>query len=96
MLNMISEIDRPELKDLYMYVTPCYAAHWKDIGVHLGIELGYLKTIKADNPGDVSGCCKDLWERWLEVDLNATWKKLFTAIDATMISTSGIHTTIKL
>ena len=28
------------------------------------------------------GCCKDLWKRWLEVDSNATWEKLFTAIDS--------------
>ena len=74
--------DRPKLKDLYKHVTPCYAAHWEDIGVYLDIEIGHLKVIKRDNPGDTNGCCKDLWKKWLEVDCDATWEKLFNAIDS--------------
>ena len=88
---MISETDRPTLKDLYKHATPHYAAYWEDIGIYLDIEPGCLKIIQKDNPGDASGCCKDLWKKWLEVDLNATWEKLFTAIDDVVISTSGIH-----
>ena len=80
--------DRPKLKDLYKHVTPYYAAHWEDIGVHLDIELGHLKTIRADHPGDVTGCCKHLWEVWLELDCNATWDKLFAAIDSALPSAS--------
>ena len=81
--------ERPKLKDLYKHVTPCYAAQWEDIGVYLDIELGHLKTIKVDHPGDTSGCCKNLWKKWLELDPNATWEKLFTAIDdCTTISSS--------
>ena len=69
------------MKDLYKHVTPYYAAQWEDIGVYLDIELGHLRIIKADHPGDTSGCCKDLWKKWLELDPDATWEKLFTAID---------------
>ena len=79
------------MKDLYKHVTPCYAAQWEDIGVYLDIELGHLNTIRANHPGDVGGCCKDLWKKWLELDPDATWDKLFTAIDdcaATSASTS--------
>ena len=55
----------------------------------MDIELGHLKIIKADHPGDSSGCCKDLWKKWLELDSDATWEKLFTAIDdAAVPSTS--------
>ena len=46
--------DRPTLKDLYKHVTPCFAADWEDIGVYLDIEIGHLKVIKRDNPGDTS------------------------------------------
>ena len=80
--------ERPKLKDLYKHVTPCYAAYWEDIGVYLDIEIGHLKVIKRDNPGDTSGCCKDLWKKWLEVDCDATWEKLFNAIDSAVPSTS--------
>ena len=82
------------MKDLYKHVTPCYAAQWKDIGVHLDIQSGHLNTIKANHPGDVDGCCKDLWEKWLELDPDATWDKLFTAIDdcATTSASSSTST----
>ena len=81
--------DRPKLKDLYKHVTPCYAADWEDIGVYLDIELGHLKIIRADHPGDSSSCCKDLWKKWLEIDPDATWNKLFTAIDSAVPATSS-------
>ena len=84
--------ERPKLKDLYKHVTPCYAAQWEDIGVYLDIELGHLKTIKADHPGDTNGCCKDLWKKWLELDPNATWEKLFTAIDDCTATSSSTAT----
>ena len=61
----------------------------------MDIELGHLNTIRANHPGDVGGCCKDLWKKWLQLDPDATWDKLFTAIDdcaATSASTStGTH-----
>ena len=81
--------EEPKLKDLYKHVTPCYAAHWEDIGIYLDIELGHLKIIKADHPGDISGCCKDLWKKLLEVDCDATWEKLFNAIDSAVPSASS-------
>ena len=84
--------DRPKLKDLYKHATPCYAAHWEDIGVYLDIELGRLNIIKADHPGDTSGCCKDLWKKWLELDPDATWEKLFTAIDDCTVSSASSST----
>ena len=86
---ILIESDRPKLKDLYKHVTPCYAAHWEDIGVYLDIELGHLKIIRADHPSDTSSCCKDLWKKWLEIDPDATWEKLFTAIDSAIPSASS-------
>ena len=58
----------------------------------MDIELGHLKTIKADHPGDTSGCCKDLWKKWLEFDPNATWEKIFTAIDDCTAASSSTAT----
>ena len=60
--------------------------------MYLDIELGQLKIIKADHPGDTSGCCKGLWKKWLEVDADATWDKLFTGIDSAVPSTSSPYT----
>ena len=77
---------RPKLKDLFTCITPRYAAHWENIGIYLDIEVGYLETIKADHPGDTSACCKKLWKKWLKIDTDATWEKLFTAIDSAVPS----------
>ena len=52
--------------------------------MYLDIELGQLETIKADHPGDARSCCKDLWKKWLILDHDATWKKLFNAIDSAL------------
>ena len=80
------------MKDLYKHVTPCYAAYWEDIGIYLDIVPGHLKIIKADHPGDTIGCCKDMWKKWLEVDLDATWEKLFAAIDSAVSTSSSAGT----
>ena len=69
--------ERPTLKNLYLHVTPNYAASWYDIGVLLDFEQGPLDIINA---GDTKGCCKELWREWLKATPNATWQDLFDAI----------------
>jgi len=82
----------PLLKDLYKHVTPEYATSWREIGIHLGLSDAKMRIIKADHPKDVKGCCNEMLAKWLAVDLNASWKKLFVAIDSSI--DSG-HQTIK-
>ena len=69
-------------------VRPQYAAHWKDIGIFLGIQPGQLAVIQADNPANTNGCCTDLFIKWLEGVENVTWEKVFQAIDQATISFS--------
>jgi len=86
--------ERPTLKNLYLHVTPNYAAFWYDIGVYLDFEQGRLDTIKANHPGDTSGCCKELWREWLKTTPNATWKNLFDVISYLDNSTSSSSVSI--
>ena len=60
----------------------------------MGIERGHLDTIRANHPGDVESCCKDLWGKWLEMNPQATWDKLLSAIDdyATTSASSSTST----
>ena len=62
----------------------------------MDIEQGHLKIIKADHPGDTSSCCKDLWKKWLELYPDATWDKLFTAIDDCATSSAPSSTSTYL
>ena len=87
----------PLLKDLYQCITPQYAADWKVIGTLLGIPSGELKAIEAGYPTNVKWCCNHMLEKWLEVDPNATWEKIHTAIKSPAVSSDqGVDKNIYL
>ena len=72
---------RPLLKDLQSNITPYYAAHWTVIGTQLGIHSRILEGIQASYPADAFCCCNKMLEIWLDTDCNATWDKIFKAIE---------------
>ena len=76
----------PLLKDLYQYITPNYAADWKVLGTLLNLNSGELRAIEGAFPTNLKWCCNNMLEKWLEVDLNATWKKMLEAIDSPAVS----------
>ena len=78
----------PSLKDLQQYITPHYAAEWEVIGTQLGLPIGELKAIKAENPTDFKRCCNEMWIHWLREDPNASWGKLLSAIESPAVSGS--------
>ena len=77
----------PKLKDLYNLITPEYAAHWKVIGILLGIKKGILDGIERNFPSNVSWCCNELLDTWLERDTNASWKKIIEVINSPAVAT---------
>ena len=76
----------PKLKDLYNLITPEYAAHWKVIGTLLGIEKGILTGVERNFPNNVSWCCNELLEEWLERDTEASWKKIIQVLDSPAVT----------
>ena len=58
------------------------AARWHDLGTQLLTDdtVGVLDVIKADHPNDVSACCNKMFVKWLELQPNATWSQLITAL----------------
>lgn len=71
----------PSLKDLHRYITPNHATDWKEIGNLLGIHDKQLKIIECDYQSQgVECCCNAMLKKWLQVDTEASWKKLFEAI----------------
>jgi len=77
-----TETTKPKLKELCKYVTPQYAAYWKEIGIFLDFEPGELEIIKHNNPVDAIRSCNDMFIKWLERDCNASWEKFFDAFDS--------------
>ena len=76
----------PKLKDLFQHITPQYAADWKVIGTLLGLPSGALDAIELDNMYRTTRCCNDMLKKWLQMDLTASWGKLFTVIESPAVS----------
>ena len=79
----------PLLKDLYLHITPQYAAYWEVIGTLLGLPSGELKAIEAGYPTNFKWCCNQMLKQWLEMDITASWSKLFTVIESPAVSCSA-------
>ena len=52
----------PQLKDLHNHIIPHYAAHWRMIGVQLGLPKGRLDIIEYDNCDKAEPCCDAVLE----------------------------------
>ena len=76
----------PKLKDLYNLITPEYAAQWKVIGTLLDIRKGTLDAIEGAYPTNMPWCCNKLLETWLDIDTNASWKKIIQVINTSAVA----------
>ena len=76
---------------MYDHVVPAVADKWRDIGVHLLhptlINNRVLEVIEADHPHSVEGCCKSMFEKWLETQKDASWNQLVEAIKSIELHT---------
>ena len=70
---------------------PAVADKWRDIGVHLLhptlINSRVLEVIAADHPHSVEGCCKSMFEKWLNTQKDASWNQLVEAIKSIKLHT---------
>lgn len=76
---MIFFVDRPQWKDLYIYVIPQHATKWRKVGAILGLPTGVLDIIANDCNDKAESCCHAMFEKWLDTDHTASWRKLFDA-----------------
>jgi len=79
----------PTLKELQRHVTPHFAADWREIGVELDLTDAKLREIEAGNPTNLKWCCNRMFSEWLRLDSDASWEKLFTAIESPAVSGRG-------
>jgi len=76
----------PLLKELYILITPDYAAYWKEIGVLLDIPEGRLAAINSNYPSDTMKCCNEMLAIWLKCNASVKWRDIITAVDSPAIS----------
>ena len=75
------------IKSLNYYIlNTVIAKHWKDLGTELLKEqfLHELTIIEATHNSDVKKCCNAMFNYWLQVDCDANWNQLISALE-------GIH-----
>ena len=74
----------PLLKDLREHITPMYAVHWKLLGTLLRLPNDLLGMIES-NLCEAIPCCNAMFTHWLELDTNASWEKVCSAITSPLM-----------
>ena len=71
------------------------SSKWHDLGLELleKEDEERLNEIKKNNPGDVSECCKEMFQLWLRKCTNATWNQLIQALKE--VELNNLATTIE-
>ena len=66
----------------YYIFNTIIAAHWKDLGIEL-LKQNYVHELTniEVNYCDVKICCREMFNYWLQVDCNANWNQLISALD---------------
>ena len=85
----------PQLKHLQEHITPHYAPEWKALGIQLGMPIGEIRIIEADNQGSVKNCCNEMLSKWIEIDCDASWEKLLTALKSLAVTYSDQSNTVR-
>jgi len=93
-LSHITVTSMPSLKDLYEKVTPEYATFWKTIGVLLELPTEELNIIEQHNNAKAVSCCNAMFQKWLETDPSASWKRLLEAIESPAVDGTNKGTII--
>ena len=81
--------DVPTPAELNRHVVLKFSAVWEKLGIALGLDQHRLDIISKDNaynPHRSEACCREMLERWLQINTSATWGILEHAVHAIMIS----------
>ena len=73
---MVTEKQRPLLKELDNHVVPQWATMWRQLGVQLNVANHLLRIIEKNHPNDCEGCCSKMLQEWLDSNSNASWEVL--------------------
>lgn len=80
-INLLSEL-RPKEVYLDRLFIENYAINWRKIGLELNMTSVTLDIIKVDYPHEVKERCRAMLKVWLQKDSEASWGKLFNAVEA--------------
>lgn len=80
----------PSLKELLEVTRKGHiAAKWYELGAELLENDDHLEVIKANHQNDVQSCCREMFQRWLDVKPNASWSQLVIALNNIQMTTAA-------
>ena len=68
-----------------------HAIHWKEIGILLDVDSKQLEEFEKTYPNDFIRCCKEMINKWLHTDRNASQRKLLACLKLATITPSSIN-----
>ena len=99
LFHSLLEHDRPSRRDLGIHVVPSVANNWIALGEMLLdtnlVDSGCLETIEANNPGNVTNCCRQMFKKWLDTNNEASWKQLIIALQYPAVQLNNLAEQIK-
>ena len=60
--------------DSIRHIVLPYAIYWKEIGILLDVDSKQLEELEQTCPNDYIRCCKEMINKWLQSDRNASQK----------------------
>ena len=76
MYNSLTCASEPTMKELVLL----HVNEWYNLGLQLDIGDGELETIKKNNPGDIAGCRRDMFRKWLRNNTSPSYTQLVEAL----------------
>ena len=83
------------MRDLNRYIVEQQAVQWERLGLELGLKDYHIANISKDNANRSVTCCREMLQKWLEIDTSATWGKLDNAVKNITISSTSPTSTDK-
>ena len=72
------------LKNLYLQITANYAKQWRLIGNLLDLSTEVLDTIEHDHNSRDDLCYREMLEKWLQTDINASWQRILACLKSSV------------
>ena len=81
-MSFVLETDRPALRDLANFVVPRASHKWYFIGLQLfdPNDVEVLTNMRAHKSRNSDENCIDVFNYWLDTDVNANWQKIIDAL----------------
>lgn len=69
------------MKDISNHVIPLWAPKWKQLGTQLGLQEHVINNIEHNPPHDSENHCRNMFAKWLEMNVAASWADVISAVD---------------